>query len=148
MIKVYEVNLGRYNGGTKIVEGLDEVKRLVYDVDRYLDYNGDEIDSSIDDYGDSWSYNGRTFSATELLRAIDEDWYANVRWSEAEDRATNMLPEDYDEELENLELNGRVTISETNSVVTLVKIIPESEEEAEEIGNTERDLIEEATGLW
>ena len=146
MIKSYKVELGRYSGGTIYLDSLERVKEYVYDADRFMEHNQESIDESID-YEQGWQYGGRQFSVTELLDALDTDLLWEARHNEAQYRVEECMPDDYDDQLEELEIGETLEIYETNVKVTVVEEIPETEEEKEELEEKKRDFMTDAIGL-
>ena len=146
MQKSYKVELGRYSGGTLYLDSLERVKEYVYDADRFMDNNQSSIDESID-YGQGWEYEGRNYSVTELLDALNTDLLWEARHNEAQYRVEECMPDDYDDQLEDLELGETLEIYETNVKVTVVEVIPETEEEKEELEEKKRDFMTDAIGL-
>lgn len=146
MIKSYKVELGRYNGGTLYLDSLESVKGYVYDADRFMENNQPSIDESID-YGQGWEYEGRNYSVTELLDALNSDLLWEARHNEAQYRVEECMPDDYDDQLEDLEIGETLEIYETNVKVTVVEEIPETEEEKEELEEKKRDFMTDAIGL-
>lgn len=146
MIKKYKVT-GYWWDRERIFDNLDEVKEFVYDPDRYIEECSDSIYEMIDENNGSFSYGDHCWSTTEVLRALDEDLLAEIVAEEARYQCEESLPYDYDDDLESLELNETLDIPVTHCTVTVIEMIPETEEEAEELGLSMRDMESEAAAL-
>lgn len=146
MIKKYKVTGYRWDR-ERIFDNLDEVKEFVYDPDRYIEECSDSIYEMIDENNGSFSYGDHYWSTTEVLRALDEDFLAEIVADEARYQCEESLPYDYDDDLESLELNETLDIPVTHCTVTVIEMIPETEEEAEELGLSMREMESEAAAL-
>ena len=147
MIKKYKVELGRYTGGIVYVHTLDEVREYAYDPERYFDNCRDQLAEAIDENYSGWDINGRSWTATELLEQMDDDLLYDMEREDAEYHCNEDLPYEYDDELEEMCVGDMVEINETNVRVYLEEVIPEDEDEAEELGIDFSDLKEEAAAL-
>ena len=143
MIKKYEVRCGiyvqdRYNC-------LNDLMNNIFDVDYYRDNNEDMLRERINECNDGFEYGGRQWSATEVLSALEElDDYLN---DEAQSDIDNLRDE-YEHQLRDLHNDGDyVAIYELGYDVYCVEEIPESEEDAEELGIMTEEVVEELHDL-
>jgi hypothetical protein len=143
MIKKYEVRRGRYVYDR--YNCLDDLMNGIFDVDYYRDNNEDMLRERINDCNDGFEYGGRQWSATEVLSALEElDDYLN---DEAQCDVDNLRDE-YEYQIENLHNDGDcVTIDELDYDVYCVEEIPESEEDAEELGIMTEEAVDELHDL-
>lgn len=126
----------------KHVNTLDEVKELIYDEDRYLEWNRDSLIENFDYTYDNWNFGGRTWYPSEVLQALDSDMFEEELVSDARYNIENMQSE-YDGELEALEPGDSVEISEVCITVYREEDGIAIEEDAE----PDHDMMQEAALL-
>lgn len=122
------------------VDTIDEVKEEVYVADRYREYNYESLEDSLNECNSGWEFNGTSWSASELLNAIDEDAMSEWIQQEAEYCVTENLPYEYDSDLENMDPGDRVQIPEVGIVVEMVS-------DEEEDGEEDLEMVSEAMNL-
>lgn len=126
----------------KHVNTLDEVKELVYDEDRYLEWNRDSLIENFDYNYDNWSFGSHSWYPSEILQALDSDMFEEVIAEDARYNIENMQS-DYDSELEALEPGDSVEISE----VCITVYRDEDGVAIEEDAEPDHDMMQEAALL-
>lgn len=146
MIRKYKVTRYQWDRD-RIFDNIEDLREYVYDPDKYIDECSDSIYDLINENNQGFSFGSRDWSATEVLQALDEDLLAENVAAEANWYCEEELPYQYDDEIESLGLNEEIDIRETHCTVSLIDIIPETEEDAEELGLNLREMESEAAAL-
>ena len=123
----------------EVLQNLENVKEAIYDKDRYRDNNYDSILEVIDENNGGWSYGDRSWSATEILGSLDEDFLSDIVDEEAEYRVSEDMPYEYDDRLESMRPGEIIEVYETNLKVEKL------EDEIEE--NEDHEMMAEAANL-
>ena len=145
MQKIYSIDTGNRWDDYSRIEGLQRVREIVYDSERYRTENSDYLIESLDENNNRFEFGSCSWSCSEVLDALSPDTLSEYLDEESQYQCDNELPYQYDQDLEDLEIGDTLEISETGCKVTLIELIPETAAEAEEIGW--EDVQNEAAAL-
>ena len=142
MIKEYEVEYSRYD--IRTYSDLRELKDDIFTTDMYLERNQDYLIDSINENNPGFNYGSWDWCASEVLENMG---VLDDVLSDEADYYVGCLRDEYEDQIDDLDEDEEVEISEISVTVRCTRVQPENEEEAEELGIDTDELQDELTDL-
>ena len=137
MKREYKVEFNRWD--VRTYESADDLENDIWDSEVYLEQNRDWMIDSINDEG-GFSYGSYSYTPAEILDSFGDlsDVLDEMAYSYIED-----IRGGYDDRIEDMDEGETLTIDELGIDVECTKVIPETEEEAEELDRPLPETVED-----